>query len=171
MRTMRGTLMFGAPAFGLRLASLHYARASTLAPFRSAPSYAHFRGDFLSTARLLVIGPVVQARDPEDDADEKEELEHGERHDFRREAERGRERVHRRVAHDAVDVPVLAEPGPDIAHESHEPGEGDRDEDQHVLRDRRDLPPAHLAGPLRAAEEEDVDRGDRDHREQHRADL
>ena len=38
-----------------------------------------------------------------------------------------------RVPHDAVDVPVLAEPGAHVAHETHQPGEGDGDEDQHVL--------------------------------------
>src|SRR5690606_35522209 len=36
-RFWRPVLFLGAPAFGLRLGSLHYARASTLAPFRSPP--------------------------------------------------------------------------------------------------------------------------------------
>ena len=63
--------------------------------------------------------------------------EHGHRDDLRREAEGGRERVGRGVPNDAVDMPMLAEPGANVAHESHEPGEGDRDEDQHVLGDRR----------------------------------
>ena len=57
----------------------------------------------------LEVGPVVQAGDPEDDADQEEEEEHRRRHDLRREAERRREGVGRAVADDAVDVPVLAE--------------------------------------------------------------
>src|SRR5688572_8148291 len=80
----------------------------------------------------IEIGPVVQARDPEHKADQEKEQEHGHRDDLRREAKRGRERVGRAVPNDAVDMPVLAEPRANVAHEPHEPGEGDRDEDQHV---------------------------------------
>src|SRR6476661_1831038 len=95
------------------------------------------------------IWPVVQARDPEHEPDQEEESEHGHRDDLRREAKGWRKRVHRGVPNDTVDMPVLAEPGANVAHQPHEPREGDRDEDQHVLRDRRNLPPAYLAGPPR----------------------
>ena len=51
-------------------------------------------------------------------------------------AERGGDRVGRRVAQDAVDVPVLADARAREAHEAHEPREGHGQEDQHVLRAR-----------------------------------
>ena len=50
------------------------------------------------------------------------------------------------VANDAVNVPMLAKPGADVAHESHEPGKGHRDEDKHVLGACRDPSPQHLSG-------------------------
>src|SRR6266850_6584246 len=72
----------------------------------------------------LEIGLVVQARDPEDEADQEEEQEDGHRDNPRRETNGGRERVDRGVPNDAVDVPMLAKPGANVAHEPHEPGEG-----------------------------------------------
>src|SRR6266542_1795413 len=110
------------------------ARGGPKAPLRSRDSLAALaRGKTASRALTsLEIGAVVQARDPEYEADQEEELEHGHRNDFRREAERRREGVRRVVAHDAVDMPMLAEAGANVAHQSHEPGEGDRDEDQDV---------------------------------------
>ena len=66
---------------------------------------------------------------------------------------------------------MLPQPGLHVAHQPHQPGEGDGDEDQHVLRDHRHLAPTHLAGSRRVAEEEHVDGGDRHHREQHREHL
>src|SRR4051812_43283550 len=83
-----------------------------------------------AAARLrlpLEIRLVVQARNPEHEANQEEEQEHGYRDDFRRKAEGWRERVDGLVANDAVDMPVLAQPGANIAHEAHEPGEGDGD--------------------------------------------
>src|SRR5215204_3403317 len=74
----------------------------------------------------LEIGAVVEARQPEHEADQQEENEHGHRNDLRRKAERGRERVGRPVANDAVDVPMLAKPRSNVAHESHQPRERDR---------------------------------------------
>jgi hypothetical protein len=41
----------------------------------------------------IEIGPVVQAREPEDESDQDEEYKHGHRDNLRREAERGCERV------------------------------------------------------------------------------
>src|SRR6266542_4138735 len=149
------------------------ARGGPKAPLRSRDSLAALaRGKTASRALTsLEIGAVVQARDPEYEADQEEEPEHGPRNDLRREAERRREGVRRVVAHDAVDMPMLAEAGANVAHQSHEPGEGDRDEDQDVLRDPRDLPPAHLAGPHRSMEQKDVDGGDRHHGNEDGADL
>src|SRR5258708_29510299 len=142
------------------------------APLRSRGSLAALaRGKSTSQALTPIeIGPVVQAGDPEHDADQDEEQKHGHRDDLRREAKSGRERVDRIVPNDAVDMPVLAEPGANVAHEPHEPGEGDRDEDQHVLRDRRNLSPADFGG-LRPTVEEDVDGGDRHHRGKDPEDL
>ncbi len=119
----------------------------------------------------IEIRPVVQAGKPEDESNQDEENKHRHRDDLRREAEGGCKGVGRGVTNDTVDVPVLAEPGPDVAHQPHQPGEGDRDEDQHVLGDRRHPAPARFAGVLRLAEQEDVDRGDGHHGKQDRADL
>src|SRR4030095_1554040 len=117
------------------------------------------------------VGLVVQARDPEHEADQEEEQEHRRRDHLRREAKCGRERVGRGVPNDAIDVPMLTEPGANVAHEPHEPGEGDRDEDQHVLRDHGYLSPPYLARLARPAEEKDVDSRDGHHGGKHRADL
>src|SRR6476660_9933244 len=110
------------------------ARGGPKAQLRSRGSLAALaRGRIYSQALTsLVIGSVVQARDPEHNTDQEEEREHGHRDDLRRKAKRRRERVNRLVADDAVDMPVLAEPGTHVAHEPHEPRERDRDEDQHV---------------------------------------
>src|SRR5258708_10087750 len=142
------------------------------APLRSRGSLAALaRGKSTSQALTPIeIGPVVQAGDPEHDADQDEEQKHGHRDDLRREAQGGRERVDRIVPNDAVAMPGLADPGANVAHEPHEPGEGDRDEDQHVLRDRRNLSPAYFGG-LRPTVEEDINSGDRQHREKDRKDL
>src|SRR3954469_8430569 len=82
-----------------------------------------------ATGPRLEIGPVVEARDPEHDADQQEEREHGRRAGPRGKAERGGEGVYGLAPDDAVDMPVLAEPRSNIAHEAHQPGEGDGDED------------------------------------------
>jgi hypothetical protein len=72
------------------------------------------------------IGFVVQARDPEHEADQAEEEENGHRDKPASQAMVGVNASTGRVPNDTVDVPMLAEPGANVAHESHKPGEGDR---------------------------------------------
>ena len=105
---------------------------------------------------LSVIGPVVQARDPEDEADQEEEREHGRRHHLRGKAKGGGEGVRRVVTNDAVDMPVLAKPGAHVAHQPHQPGERDRDEDQHVpARSPESCPSAPRRSSARRGTEKD----------------
>src|SRR6186713_2757145 len=100
------------------------ARGGPGAPLRSRGSLA-----WLARSRTdsqapppLEVGPVMQARNPEHDTDQQEEQEDRHRDDLRREAQRRGERVGRSIPNDTVDMPVLAEPGANVPHESHEPG-------------------------------------------------
>src|SRR5688500_5661570 len=52
----------------------------------------HVAGAFAKPGPRFEIRPVVEARDPEHDADQDEEQQHGHGYDPRRQAERGRER-------------------------------------------------------------------------------
>src|SRR4030095_15673116 len=108
--------------------------------------------------------------DQEHEADQAQEKENVDGDYLRRKADGWRERVHRSVPNDAVDVPMLAEARANVAHEPHEPGKSDRDEDQDVLGDHRHPAPLYFARLLRPAEEEDVDSRDGHHGEKNRDD-
>ena len=107
--------------------------------------------------RRSLRAALSEAAEPEDERDQPEEDQDADADHVRRVAQRGGRGLRARVAHDLADVPVLADAAPGEAHQSHQPGERDRQDEERVLRSIGHLPPANLAARFGAADEEHVD--------------
>src|ERR1700693_4205777 len=104
---------------------------------------------------------LPKASQPEDKEDQVEE-DCGDYRDHVRGVSEGRGHgINGGVAHDPIDMPVLADSRSGKAHEPHEPREGDREQDQHILRARRNRAPANGPCGPRTLEHWDVDGHDR----------